>query len=225
MATSHGKENWQVKVMPVATRRALDFFASKKWMRASGWYLAGGTALALACGHRRSVDLDFFQAKPFSTDSLLRHLNTDKLWKTEKIEENTVHGSFGGAKISFMTNSSFRPAFSFGEYGMVRILDERDVAATKLISVSQRGKKRDFVDLFWYAKNREPLRTLFNRFAMQYPDVGRNFHHIIKSLVYFEDAERDPMPLVNFAVTWKEIKTSFVKDASELSRDLLGVEL
>ena len=25
-----------------------------------GWYLAGGTALALQSGHRRSVDLDFF---------------------------------------------------------------------------------------------------------------------------------------------------------------------
>ncbi len=33
-----------------------------------GFYLAGGTALALHLGHRRSVDLDFFNSQPFGED-------------------------------------------------------------------------------------------------------------------------------------------------------------
>ena len=35
----------------------MDFFSH------NSWYLAGGTALALQVGHRRSVDLDFFTKK------------------------------------------------------------------------------------------------------------------------------------------------------------------
>jgi hypothetical protein len=37
----------------------------------SGFNLAGGTALALQIGHRKSVDLDFFGARPFDQDEIL----------------------------------------------------------------------------------------------------------------------------------------------------------
>jgi len=46
--------------MPRETREALDFLSQETWLRRSGWYLAGGTALALMAGHRSSVYLDFF---------------------------------------------------------------------------------------------------------------------------------------------------------------------
>ena len=36
-----------------------------------GFYLAGGTALALRFGHRISVDLDFFSPDSFQTESLV----------------------------------------------------------------------------------------------------------------------------------------------------------
>mgnify|MGYP001618787214 CR=1 FL=1 len=48
------------ETLPRATKKALDFLASQKWLKESSWYLAGGTALALQAGQRRSVDLDFF---------------------------------------------------------------------------------------------------------------------------------------------------------------------
>lgn len=38
----------------------------------SDFYLAGGTALALYLGHRKSIDLDYFIAKNFDT-SLLKN--------------------------------------------------------------------------------------------------------------------------------------------------------
>jgi hypothetical protein len=45
-------------------------------------YSAGGTALALQAGHRRSNDLDFFTQKPnFSNTSLLRHFLENPNWK------------------------------------------------------------------------------------------------------------------------------------------------
>lgn len=47
-------------ILPRETKNALDFLSTQKWLEKTEWYLAGGTALALQVGHRRSVDLDFF---------------------------------------------------------------------------------------------------------------------------------------------------------------------
>src|SRR5262245_46333205 len=40
------------------------------------FYLAGGTALALHLGHRRSRDFDFFARREFAPQDLLSHLRT-----------------------------------------------------------------------------------------------------------------------------------------------------
>ena len=42
----------------------MDFFSRDKW------YLAGGTALALQSGHRKSYDLDFFSEHPFDGEKI-----------------------------------------------------------------------------------------------------------------------------------------------------------
>ncbi len=42
-----------------------------KSLAESGFYLAGGTALALRLGHRISIDLDFFSTQPFLPPELI----------------------------------------------------------------------------------------------------------------------------------------------------------
>jgi len=60
------------EILPWATKRALDFLSKQEWLKDSAWYLAGGTALALQTGHRRSVDLDFFyEKKNFVNEDIL----------------------------------------------------------------------------------------------------------------------------------------------------------
>jgi len=46
-------------ILPPQTKKAFDFLSSQNWLNDSGWYLAGGTALALQADHRKSFDLDF----------------------------------------------------------------------------------------------------------------------------------------------------------------------
>ncbi len=58
--TSQKSINWNYGALPRQAKKALDFLSTEKWLKKSEWYLAGGTALALYVGHRRSVDLDFF---------------------------------------------------------------------------------------------------------------------------------------------------------------------
>lgn len=66
----------------------------------------------------------------------------------------------------------------------------------KVIAISQRGTKRDFVDLYWYCRNQEPLIDILHRLAKSYPSVGHDYHHILKSMIYFADADPTPQRVV-----------------------------
>lgn len=92
--------------------------------------------------------------------------------------------------------------------------------AMKVIAISQRGKKRDFFDMYWYCKNREPLAEVVRRALKQYPQ-NLDLAHICKSFAYFEDAENDPMPQIFFKASWNEVKKYFRAEAARLARELI----
>lgn len=215
--------NWHFSTLPSETKKALDFFSEQKWLEKSDWYLAGGTALAIQTGHRKSVDLDFFtQKKDFNNVALLNNFADNKNWKTVINQEGTVYGELLGAKISFIAYPFFISKQKLISYGAVKILQPVDVAVMKIVAISQRGKKRDFFDLFWCAKNVEPLEKTIKRLKTQYPSVAHDYHHILKSLVYFADAEVDPTPEINFKTNWEEVKKFFKKEVPDLARKLIS---
>ena len=92
-----------------------------------------------------------------------------------------------------------------------------DIAVMKVIAVSQRGRKRDFFDLYWCAHNLEPLEQIISRLKRQYPSVSHDYHHIIKSLAYFEDAESDPSPVLHFDVSWEKVKKFFIEEVKRIA--------
>ncbi len=215
---------FHLETLPRTAKKALDFLAGQAWLKRGNWYLAGGTALALQVGHRQSVDLDFFNhSADFSEGRLVGHFKNN-IWSTGFIKEGTIYGKLLGAKISFIAYPFFIPKQKLLPYGRVSILHAGDIAVMKIIAISQRGKKRDFVDLYWYTNNREPLEDVISRIFDQYADIDHNLHHILRSLTYFEDAEKDPMPRLNFAVTWPEIKAYFRREVPRLARKLLQLD-
>jgi hypothetical protein len=175
-------------------------------------------------GHRQSVDLDFFtpQAKIKETE-IERKLLVTHYWKTTYREEGTIFGIFKGAKMSLIAYPFFIPSKRRLRCGTVNILLPEDIATMKIVAISQRGRKRDFIDLYWYCKNREPLQNIVLRAIKQYPSQKDNLVHILKSLSYFADAEADPMPKIYFKATWKEVKNFFQKEAIFLARKLIGL--
>lgn len=214
---------WHTDILPSATRRALHQLSKEQWLKDSKWYLAGGTALALQVGSRVSLDLDFFlPAKTFQIQRLLGRFSSEN-WVTDIAREMTVYGRLSGAKVSFIAYPFFRPQEIPHWYGSVRVLDTRDIATMKVVAISQRGRKRDFLDLYWYAKHCEPLEDVLRRLPRQYPNVAHNYHHILKSLMYFEDAEHDPMPEIFFQASWKEIKQFFTREVPQLTKRLIGL--
>lgn len=223
MDSNVGKElTYHFEVLPRATKKALDFLATQTWLENSSWYLAGGTALALQAGHRRSVDLDFFsEDESFINEDILSKFSEVKDWELSVDRKNTIYGELFKAKISFIAYPFFVPDLAANKYGFVRILSSRNIAVMKIIAVSQRGRKRDFFDLYWCAQNIEPLEDIVRRLKKQYPSIAHDFHHILKALVYFEDAESDPNPVIFFDADWKKVKRFFTKEIPVIADKLI----
>lgn len=207
--------------LPKATHNAFNVLAEQRWLKEKGWYLAGGTALALQCDHRVSVDLDFFTPHAdFDAEQVISAL-TDLGWITSMREKGTLYGELKGAKISFISYPYFVPKQPFITHKSINIVSALDIAVMKIIAISQRGKKRDFFDLYWYLKHREPLIEVMNRLDVQYPNSTHNYHHIIKSLTYFEEAEEDPNPQIFFDASWEEVKKYFLAIVSDVADKFL----
>lgn len=205
--------NWHYETLPRQTKKAFDFLSCEEWLKESKWYLAGGTALALQTGNRKSLDLDFFtEKKDFDEKELTAHFIDNKDWITEVERKNTIYGKLLGAKVSFIAYPFFIPKQEPLWHGTIRVLNQIDIAVMKITAISQRGRKRDFFDLYWCAHNTEPLERIIKRLKVQYPSVAHNYHHILKALVYFADAESDPEPEIYFDANWKKVKRFFIKE-------------
>lgn len=214
---------WHLEVLPASTRQALEYLSKCGWIKDSPWYLAGGTALALQMGHRSSVDLDFFTTeKDFSLAAMSEQFSKD-IWIVDSMTEGTIYGKLYDAKVSFIAYPFFIPRNPKRKFGAVSILVPRDIAVMKIVAISQRGKKRDFVDLYWYCQHEESLEAVVGRLPDQYPTVAHDFHHILKSMMYFVDADIDPMPAVLFEISWEEVKRYFKREVPLLTKKLLGL--
>ena len=69
-----------------------------------GFYLAGGTALAIYFGHRLSVDLDWFTSNSMGDVLILaQELRSAGLkFTTTQTGPGTLHGSILGVRVSFL---------------------------------------------------------------------------------------------------------------------------
>ena len=219
---SQQKIDWHYETLHENTKKALDFLSAQKWLKEEGWYLAGGTALALQAGNRKSLDLDFFtEKKDFKEKELLAHFIDNQDWKTDIEEKNTIYGQMFKAKVSFIAYPFFLPRQKPLWYKYARVLSVKDIGVMKITTISQRGRKRDFFDLYWCAKNVEPLEEIIKKLPAQYPFIAHNYHHLMKALVYFEDAEKDAEPEVFFDVSWKKIKDFFKKEIPIIADKLI----
>jgi hypothetical protein len=95
----------RLEILPPVQRQ---LWPSLRGLAAAGFVLYGGTAIALRCGHRVSVDFDFFTARPLERAALQRLLP----WLESSTVLQDQPGTFtvlsagdavrqGGVKVSF----------------------------------------------------------------------------------------------------------------------------
>jgi predicted nucleotidyltransferase component of viral defense system len=196
-------------VLTNKTAELLSRFQVEKPEFLKSFYLSGGTALALQIGHRESEDLDFFSATNFEPEQLEVSLaNFGELQETV-LSENTLNTYLDSVKLQFL-GYSYRLIEPLVDWGRLKLSSVVDIAATKLQTVSMRGNKKDFVDLFFLLE-RYSLGELFEFVNRKYSEANYNPVHILKSLTYFEDANNQPMPRMHKKVEWETVKREIVE--------------
>jgi hypothetical protein len=178
-------------------------------------YLAGGTGLALRLGHRRSNDLDFFSRDPVEPESLIRRMRTLTGFALVSQAPDTLHVTIQDIKVSFLAYP-YPVLFPFATFLGANVADPRDIACMKLSAIASRGTKRDFIDLYLMAKQCS-LAHLLEGFKQKYAEVNYSLTHLLKSLTWFEDADKEPMPDMLAPLSWEDVKMFLRGEAPRLS--------
>jgi len=206
-----------VEVLPKATRHNLALLADSSLV--APFYLAGGTAAVLHVGHRISLDLDFFSPGPFDSAQLADRLSDVGRFRLERLGEGTLLGELQDLRISFFRYRYPLIAEPVQVLG-VTVAGLADVVAMKLNAISQRGTRRDFIDLYVIGQTGLSLPEALGHYRHKYADLDLNLVHLVKSLTYFADAEGDPMPQMLVELSWEEVKAFFQRGARALFETL-----
>ena len=166
--------------------------------------LVGGTALALQLGHRISVDLDIFGSWDYTMD-LAGRFST--IGKTEK-ESGTPDGKMAffyidNVKVDCVSYDMYKWLEPPIESDGVRLAGVKDIAAMKVNAITNRGTRKDFVDMARLLDDYS-LNDIFAWYREKYPEANPAL--AMRSLSYFVDAETMPMPKMMIPFDWKEAK-------------------
>jgi hypothetical protein len=153
--------------------------------------LYGDTAVALRCGHRVSVDFDFFSSEPFDPFALQHALGSLGDGAVGQAAPNTLVAFLdrGGAiKVSFFGGLGHgrigdpEPT----DDGCIRVASPLDLLATKLKTILQRSDGKDYRDIAALLRAGVSLADGLGGAATLFPP-SFPVASSVKALGYFDD--------------------------------------
>jgi hypothetical protein len=183
-----------------------------------GFYLAGGTALALMVGHRDSIDFDFFTEKEFDTEKLFDDLviifSSHEIIRTQ-VEKNT---------LSVLVDDHIKVSFFKYKYLLLENLISTeyfdvasliDIACMKVNAVVNRATLKDYVDLYFILKQKE-LIEIMDGLKIKMPELDTLL--ALKSIIYFEDIDaNEPIIFKTEKVSLDEIKDCLIVEVKKIT--------
>ena len=163
------------------------------WTKINGFVLYDGTAIALRCGHRASIDFDFFAEKRLNHQAINQELRKSGIaYLVVQDEKNalTVVNQPGDVRLSFFGGLSVgrvgTPTLT--EDGIAFIASPLDLLGTKLKVIMQRAEAKDYEDIAQLLRRGESLiqalgaaRALFDStFAPS---------ECLRALTFFDDGD------------------------------------
>jgi Nucleotidyl transferase AbiEii toxin, Type IV TA system len=174
---------------------------AQKWRA----YLAGGSALALQLGHRRSRDFDWFTKETLPPERLISDLKATGF--SLAIRQNTVgtlHAHVGGIEYSVFRYryDLVGPLVDFEGSNLASL---PDICAMKLAAIHQRAMKRDYVDLHAvFHRGGFTLDRALEAWHQKFPQADPSF--ALNAMVYFKDVESQEMPEMLIPLSWEQVK-------------------
>ncbi len=202
--------------LSVLDKKRKDLLNKLGFLKDYGFYLAGGTSLALQIGHRTSLDFDFYTKKEFEPPRLREEF--DKRFKKVReihVAEGTLILDIEGIELSFFKYpyKLVKPCLKLEDVNLASV---EDIAAMKILAISQRGKRRDFIDIYFLIQKfglKKIMELTKEKYSMFNIYVG------LQGLSYFKDADED-LEVDRFRlfekISWGKIKNYIVKEVNEV---------
>jgi hypothetical protein len=191
------------------------FFHLAGAFKGTDFYLAGGTALALQIGHRPSIDFDWFVAALGEPEALFQRLRACEIaFNVQSLSIETVYLEIDTVQVSFIGyDYELLQSPSVCAHG-AKLAHTDDIACMKLSAIGSRGSRKDFVDLHFMISQFRSVDEYLGLYQRKYQN--RDIGHIIRSLIYFEDAEAEPEILIVQPFDWPGMKHDFERWVEEL---------
>lgn len=180
--------------------------------------LVGGTAMALQCGHRESVDIDLFTDHSFSISDLSVELITRFNGKELVRSSQGVAININDVKVDL-----YNWAIPFIDVAVVsnglRLASLRDIAAFKLDTICSRKEKKDFFDLYFLLK-KMTFEQLMHCYGIKYPIYSPRLPINAVSSVHEADSSEQPNLLI--PVSWDEVKTELINAVQQYEKNIIA---
>ena len=175
-----------------------------------GFYLAGGTGLALHLAHRRSVDLDLFRNDPFDAEAMVREIQAEGV-PLEQVTtaRSTVHASVEQTLTSLLSFPYPLLEPTVASASGLPVASLADIAAMKVEAIASRGARKDFYDLYFIGQSGMPFADAIEAFRKRFASANPDVYHRLRAMTYFEDAEKEPEPLLLRPARWEDVKRFF----------------
>jgi hypothetical protein len=178
--------------------------------------LAGGTALSLLIGHRKSIDLDLFTIEEFNPTHLEKHLQEKYAFRGDLLKGSTLKGEANGVKLDFIRHDYPDVEPRIQEEG-IRLYSLKDIAAMKLSAIADNGTRlKDFIDVA-YLSGYLSLKEMLTAFETKYPQT--NPYRALKSLNYYDDIRfSERIDLLGKDFRWEDISARLSDMTKEENR-------
>ena len=212
---------WHAEILSDAQRIALSDIAVV--LSARNFYLAGGTALALIFGHRRSIDLDWFTEAALDDPLALAADIADAgiAASVTTTARNTLYLDVHGVRVSAIRYRYplLHPVIRLEEFSC-NLASVEDIACMKLSAIVGRAEKKDYVDLATIAAHGYDLGTLVGMYQSKFG--VDSVMPPLQALSYFDDADKDvsDIPALNKPGTWQKTKRILLQWVRSLPHDL-----
>lgn len=186
----------------------------KKFIRE--YYLAGGTAIALYLGHRRSIDFDLFKYSTINHSGNLKKISSFKYKYhiTRRVTEqmnltiNEVKVTFYQYPFKIDASSRFEDAF--------RLPELIDLAAMKAYALGRRSKWKYYVDLYFILKSYYSIDQISKR-AIELFDQMFSEKLFRAQLSYFKDIDySEQVEYLCHPVPEEDIKKFLIEKAIDI---------
>ena len=208
MGTKNPPITWHPEIFSKKQQTVLKRLGS--FFTQESFYLGGGTAVALYFGHRRSFDLDWFTLQPLKDPLGLARMIMDLTpFTIDQMERGTLHGRASEVRIRCLEYRYplLKKLKPFPDY-QCRVAAWEDLACMKLSAVSQRGSKKDFIDLMALMETTS-LKTMLKWYQRKYPI--NSITPVLYGLVYFDEADREAQPKMIQKIPWEVTKQTMRK--------------